>query len=304
MGRRTLKNQLQHVVCESKKLGCSKRADRLNGVDCEKYLYSHNSTKKMFALVNTFSEWFKIYHPEIKWVRDIKPKHWQEFVDSNSKNWTSATCREYQSRIHKLGKMVSEVFSIEADYTAVKIQFPGKQKQNRPAMDPDDFRLLNQRIIASKSYSRFLPSIAAKIGSRNEETRSIQPEDIDLEKKIVHLRNCKNGKKRNVRIRSKDFKFFKFLKNYMIQQNWKDACNGTSENSCNQYIRKCMKEVGISDKYHQSIHSIRKMYAIERMQEEMKNGNSWRTSWIVVQQELGHGSRFRGELARAYLQEN
>ena len=302
MKRRNLKTQLKHVVCTSKRLSHSKRAERKNGVDTEKYLYSINSTKKMFKFCTRFADWMKVNHPEIKWVRDIEPAHFEEFCRDNLKNWSNTTRKEYQSRIHKLGKMVSETFHIKRNYSSVKIELKNNnEKAKNPPMEKEDFKKLSRAIQKKKTSARYLPDIAYRLGTRSEEARSIEAQDINLEKKEVLLRNCKNGRKRKVKIRNKDFKFFKDLKEMMIKDNWPNACNGMSENGCNKIIRQTMKECGISDKYRQSIHAIRKLYAVERMKEEQRSGKNWRQSWEQVQKELGHGSKFRGELAAIYL---
>lgn len=257
----------------------------------------------MFALVNKFADWMRINHHEIKWARDITPSHLQEFADANKENWHGRTCQEMESRIHKLGKMVSTVYGIEVDYTLVKVSKVQK-RQDKSLFKPmkrEDFNKLNHTILSKKSGARYLPDIASRIGTRSEETRSIRAQDIDIEKRRVHILNGKNGKKRDVPIRDKDLDFFRHLKKKMEDENWLNACNGISEKSCNHMIRKCMRECGISESYKQSIHAIRKMYAVERMEEEKARGLNWRDSWCVVQRELGHGSRFRMDLASIYL---
>lgn len=304
--RRTLKNQFRHIVCESKRLGHSKRGEKKNGVKVEKYLYSQKSVKKMFALCNKFSDWMKIHHPEIKWVRQVRPEHFQEFCEDNLDKWTNATRKEYQSRIKKLGMMASEVYSLKKDFSSVVIPLKTDNQDNRnQPMTEADFKKLQQTISRKRSGARFLPDIVYRIGARSEEARSITVKDIDLEAGVVRLNNCKNGKKRVVPIRKTDFEFFRNLRNIMEEEKWVNACNGMSENGCNKIIRSSMKECGIAEAYkRQSLHAVRKLYAVNRMKEELDQGYDRKTSWEHVQQELGHGPRFRGDLFQIYIGEN
>lgn len=303
--RRTLKNQFRHIVCESKRLGHSKRGEKKNGVEVENYLYSYKSVKKMFALCNKFTDWMKIHHPEIKWVRQVKPEHFEEFCQNNLDNWTNATRKEYQSRIKKLGKMASRVYGIKKDFSSVEIPLKTEREKirNQP-MTEEDFRKLQETIRQKNSHARFLPDIVYRIGARSEEARSIRPEDIDLSAGVVRLNNCKNGKKRVVPIREADREFFEKLKQLMVEENWPDTCNGMSENGCNKIIRSSMRECGIAGTYkRQSLHAVRKLYAVNRMKEEDAKGYDNKISWEHVQQELGHGPRFRGDLFQIYIGE-
>lgn len=301
MGRRSLKNQLQHSVCASMRLGNSKKEERERGERTELFLYSRNSVKKMFAFTNNFADWMRDNHPEVKWAKDITPQHLEEYGQDKRPEWTDKTCKENSHRAHKMGDMISNVFGVSVDLSSVYYASGGKESPENRAMTREDCDLLRECLLSKNTGARFLVDICSRTGARSEEARSVKAENIRMDRGMLELRNCKNGRDRDVPIRDKDIAFFAALKEYMIEHDWKNACNGITENACNRAIRSAMKEVGISDKYDQSLHACRKLYARERMDEEQNKGFSWVESWSHVQQELGHGDKYRYELAHAYL---
>lgn len=301
MGRRSLKNQLQHAVCISKRLGISKKAERESGVNTEMFCYSRNTVKKMFALVNTFSDWMRDKHPELKWAKNLDSKYFIEYGQDKRKDWTDQTAREMSHRVHKLGLMINNAYGLDLDFSDVYFASGDKKSPNKQAYTREDCDKVRELLLSKETGARFLVDISYRIGARSEEARSITSENIKIDKRVVELRNCKNGRDRDVPIREKDIEFFRNLKQYMENNNWTNACNGITENACNKAVRGVLRELGISEKYDGLFHPARKLYAKERMKEEQDNGKSWVKSWETVQGELGHGEKYRGELVHAYL---
>ena len=147
--------------------------------------------------------------------------------------------------------------------------------------------------------------IASRCGLRSKEIARLRTDCIDIENKCLHIiEGAKNGKKRDVPIRKKDLPYFEDLKNTcMYFNNSEYVTDGVSEDSLNKAIRRSLQRLGLDDKYkNTSIHSIRKSYATERYNEELKKTKDERKSWEKVQEELGHGNRFRKELFNTYIQ--
>ncbi|WP_279238014.1 tyrosine-type recombinase/integrase [Candidatus Galacturonibacter soehngenii] len=142
--------------------------------------------------------------------------------------------------------------------------------------------------------------MAYRAGLRVKEIARLHSDNINLEKGVIEVREgSKNGKFRDVSIRTPDIAYFTDLKEEMKGQY---ICRGVSEDSLNRGIRRVMQDLSLDKKYYATtIHSIRKLYASERMQEEREKGLNERDSWCVVQQNLGHGNKFREELYKIYI---
>ena len=143
--------------------------------------------------------------------------------------------------------------------------------------------------------------ITARTGLRIKEVARLHADRINIEKRVIEVREgAKNGKFRDVPIREKDLAFFRDLKERMAGQY---VTRGVNEDTLNKGIRRGLQRAGLDKKYAATTnHALRKMYATERMEELRNAGLPERAAWLKVQQELGHGSQFREELFRVYVQ--
>lgn len=308
---RSLSAQLNYCVSDCFCCGVSKRADRKNGVPLGSRVYSVQTAENLRATADNLANFIKEKHPEIKLVKEIKTEHIQEWIDEREKKWSDKTLKEQISRVGKLSEICSKTYGITLNW---KIETPERAKGHNIkkireiAMDKADLLLLKDDLSQKGRSENALRAveIASRCGLRSKEIARLRTDCIDIENKCLHIvEGAKNGKKRDVPIRKKDLPYFEDLKNTcMYFNNSEYVTDGVSEDSLNKAIRRSLQRLGLDDKYkNTSIHSIRKSYATERYNEELKrNKGDERKSWEKVQEELGHGNRFRKELFNTYIQ--
>ena len=311
MGKyRSIQQQFFHVVESNRVHGVSKRGDRISGKGNESRVYSNGREKILKDTAKQFANYLKENHPEIKQIKEIKPEHVQEWVDSKSKQWTNRTTTEKISEIRKLEELAKKTFNINTNMTkGVKSKAEKQRDESRAKpMKREHLEQLREELKDSKAAAKIAVELSYRIGLRNRESAFLRGENIDLKNKCVHIREgAKGGKYRDIPIREKDMEFFRELKDKTPDTAF--CCGGVEPSSINKGIRRSMENIGISKEYRKtSEHAIRKIYASERMKEI--TGTDERTdprqnkkefdAWRIVQAELGHTDKFRFELYNTY----
>lgn len=299
---RSLNNQINYCITQNTRIGESKRAFKSNpnNSDVKGQVFSVQYAENLRDTAKGFSNWMKSEYPEIRLVKNIKPEHIQEWVNVKSKQWTQATLDNHISRMTVIFQQVENTFNTSIKLDIKKPIVIKAQEIRNIAMDRDDLQELRNELADRRTEAKTALEIAARTGLRSKEIARLHSDCINLEKMVVEVREgAKNGKYRDVPIREADRAYFLDLKERTKGQY---VCKGVSEESLNKGIRRALDAIGKSDKYPDStIHAIRKMYATERMQELREEGKNERAAWGIVQQELGHGSRFRQKLYNTYV---
>ena len=306
--QRSLKTQLNYAVSESKKTGQSKQADKYNpNIDTKNFIYSDESADAYRDTITNFVNYMKEAHPEIKYVRDLTVDHFNGWIAAREKDWRNKTYDNMVSRVGKLERMLNRTYHLELDLTTSLKHRPidrmDKTQIRNLAMSRDDLNKLKCELGKSKSPNVLRAiEITSRTGLRVNEVSHLRFDHIDLDKGCIHaVEGTKNGKKRDVPIREKDVEFFWNLK-YNVKQKSPYVCGGILPDSINKAIRRAMEKTGLNRKYiNTTEHAVRKLYATELFQEELERLHDERRVWEVVQQELGHGNRFRENLFRTYI---
>lgn len=300
--KRSLWNQANHVVSQSLRIGASKRGDALGGVDTGLYIYSNASASRMREFSGELTRFIASRHPEVSRLDQIGPGHVQEFIDENAARWSDATRVEYASRLRKLWAMASNVFGVGMR-PLDGLDFGGSGEappRGGGGMSPEDWERLDAYMRSTSSGARSLPFITRSIGTRVEEACSITHGDVDLSAGTVALRNCKNGRRRTVKIPEGDLPRWRRILEESAGQ--PTVCMGIRPKSASCALRRALRRLGLSEKYpREGNHAIRKLYARERYLELAGSGMGWREAWGRVQVSLGHGERFRRSLFKAYV---
>lgn len=300
---RSLNQQFKYAINQNIAIGHSKRAEK-----SDEKLYSVGRIEDLRDFSRQFAGWLNKEYPQVKLVKEIRPEHAQKFLNENSDRWTSKTAIEMSSKLAKLDKLCQSTYYTKEYSHDLIVPQGGKESTRTVAMTREDLNQLRKSYAErdSKSAGRTAIEVSARCGLRAKEIARLSAERINLEKKVIEVREgAKNGKFRDVPIRDKDMPFFADLK----------AKTGTgricpvNEDSLNRSIRNEMRRVGMDHTYmNTTIHSIRKLYATERMEEirgtDAKNPLTdarEREAWSIVQQELGHGSELRMELYSIYV---
>lgn len=307
---RSLKSQINYSITQHAHIGESKRAYRNqhNGKS-DGRTFSVETTEILRDCANSFTKYMKEAHPDVRMAKNIKAEMVQEWLNKNIENWSQATMNNRISQMKKIAEQLNETYK-DCDIQLDKLKNNKKQTQNDKirdrAMERCDYEAIRKNLQNTKSQAKTAIEIAGRNGLRIKEISRLKTENINLEKNELCIEEgAKNGKKRNVPIREKDRDYYANLKAELENKGQTCVCDGVQEDSLNKAIRKEMEKLEISEKYEKTTnHSIRKMYARERMQEELGKGYSKEKAWSIIQKELGHGASFRQTLYNTYIGDN
>lgn len=297
---RNIKYQFLHAIDDNFKEGMSKHSIKRDEQMDNTRIFSYADRKGLIDVSANFSNWMKKNHNDIKLVRDIKPEHIQGFLNEKAKTSSQATLEQYASKFRKLENLVNSTFS-GANYKGfITPSVIRDEKIRNSVLSKDDFKKLENAFSSSKSSGKEAIQLASKLGLRVSEIVKLKGKDIDLKNNIVHVHDGKGGRNRDVPIRPEDKAYFANLR----------SKTGSNERICpvrsgsvNAAIRRCMKRIGISDKYEKTnVHAIRKMYAQESYDRFRKGGLESKEALSKVSVLLGHGSD-RISLMKEYVLE-
>ena len=300
-GTRTIEQQLRYARCSNTKIGTSRHAARTSGAHEKGDIYSCGRARQLDETASSFAKFMKSEHPEIKMVRDINKSHLQEWYNSRERNWSSATCREKISCMEIIKTQVERTYHCRLDWTIEHRERERPEHVRDKAMSRDDYERLRECLSERRGEAIRAVEITGRTGLRVREVACLRTERINTDKWCLEVREgAKNGRYRDVPIRSEDRDYFRALKGECERLGRDYVTNGVQPDSLNRGIRRAMKDLNIADKYPLTTdHAIRKMYAQERVQEEMRTGCDQRTAWNRVIGELGHGED-RTELMKTY----
>lgn len=296
---RSITQQLQYSIRDHITLGHSKYAERAMGV--ENRIYSIQHSENLLQTADQFGRWLKENHPEIKWVKNIRPEIVKEYIEfkQNQGQWNSNTIYTKVSQLGKIGELVNETYHSHVDFKINFVKPSPDGNIRNVAMDRVDIEKL-KTALAPESNGRTAVEVADRAGLRIREIAHLRAENINLEKQIIEIREGgKNGKYRDVPIRNKDLNYFRDLKG-RIGTGY--VTHGVQEDSLNRAMRRALEREGLAEKYEKTTnHAIRKTYARDRYEEELRNGQNEKRAWETIQEELGHEPHTRNELLHTYI---
>ena len=290
---RSIKSQFEYALRESSKFGQSKHLDKESKADTFSNIYSCSSYKALRDTARQFSLFLKTSHSEIRQVRELTPQIVQEWLDAKaaSGSWSSRTCEKHYGCMVKLGYLCHNTFHIKDFSKGLTEPTSARTEKVRcKTMEREDYEKLRDKLSESRSPNALRAlELSARLGLRSREAACLRVERISLEDRCVRLNEgCKNGRPRTVPIREQDMPYFEQL---CREVGSGYVCGGVKEQSLNHSIRNALRDLGLADKYScTTLHSVRKMYARERYQEELDSLGDSKKAWDCVSSELGHGS--------------
>ena len=296
---RNLKYQFLNAINNNFKEGQDKHSIKSSGQMNNTRIFSYSDRENLKDVASNFANYMKENHSEVKMVKDVEPKHIQEFLNFKAETCSQKTVEQYASKFNKLENIVNNTYNTNATYKGFVVPATVEQTKIRDvAMTKSDFEKLQNGFSNSNSNAKQAIELTSKLGLRVSETVKLQGRDINLEKGTVHVADGKGGRDRDVNIRQEDKQFFADLK----------ASVGETERICpiqsdsvNKAVQRCMERVGIAEKYKDtSIHSIRKMYAQEQFNNYREQGMEINQALGQVSVDLGH-SENRLELMKEYV---
>lgn len=301
MGVRSIRAQLNYAITSNTRIGQSKRAYQRLEDKKDGQIFSIQYAENLRETADAFSRFLNTNYPEVRLVKDIETKHIQAYIDAKHEHWSDKTLDNRISQFKVIAADINHTFRLSQKWEIVKPERPEKAYKVRDkAMEKADFLRLREYFKDKTTEAKKAIEITARTGLRVKEVARLHADRINLDKGVIEVREgAKNGKYRDVPIQPQDRDYFVQLKRDNIGRY---ICNGVLEQSLCRGIRRALKDLDLDKKYPKtSEHAIRKMYAQDRYHAELEKCQDERRAWEVVQQELGHGERFRQALFNAYI---
>lgn len=303
MGKHNLAYQIQTAIDYAFRPGMDKHAAKHTGEAIGK-VCSFNEKRSLQEVAYQFKDFMQKNFPQIKMIKDVKSDHWQAFLNQKSKTCSTATLKNYVSRIHKIEHLCNNKFRFTSNWkddilTPQSEKTPKEEKLRIQTMDKKDLeKVLDYGY--KHCVSKAIPAIELcyRFGLRDAEVARLTVSCIDFEKKRLHVIG-KGGRHRYLEIKEADVGI---LKKLCIEKTNNDKLIGIKADSINQQLNRILQKLDLKKKYPLTgIHAIRKLKAQEIWNEKRKDGYTKKDTMDFVSQYLGHG-KGRYDIINVYVQ--
>lgn len=270
-------------------IGADKHSYKISG--CEKAkIFSYEDRRNIIKVTSLLCDFLEEYYPGIEFIKNINSDHIQEFFLEKSNYCTQNTLKNYNYCIRKLEKMVKQELQIYVNYTSnVKIPKGVVEAIRDIKIDKEDLKVLLDECNKSRSKARNGIILSILFGLRVSECCKMKGKDIKLANEYIHVHDSKGKRCRDVKIETDDQrKFCEYIKSIVSDE---DRICPIREDSVNQEIRRMLLKHKIT-RYQEKktgIHSIRKAYATEEYNKNLKQCHNEVQAWDITANKLGHG---------------
>lgn len=307
---RKIKHQLMYALLLANHIGESKHA-----YQCEKghnktkgRIYSIDTYQRIKKIIKSFSGFLEEYYPEVESAIQISQVHYQAFINKNIGNWTTKTAKDKKDSLKTISAIIDNAFGSNTEWRDLIIPEGAKAFSIREgAMEREDFEKILNNLESNHPRSQAIKAlyIVEKTGMRIKEITSLSYTNIDVSNMRINItEGAKNGRKRVIPIKNEDMCFWMKMRDesekyFRLTGNPYVTC-GVKRESIDKMIRISMREVGVSEKYCDTNHAIRKMVAEELYQGYKNQGLSKDEALGKVMNILGHSST-RKDLRKVYI---
>ncbi len=209
MAKHNLAYQMDSAIQQAFRPGADKRSGKHTG-EHKSIVYSFNEKKSLQQVAYEFKDYIKDNYSNIKLVKDLNFDHWQSFLNEKSKTCSTATLKNYVSRIGKIEIVCQNKFGFKSNWKENILapssqKTPGRNKLRVQQMDKSDLsRALEFGYINSKSKGTVAIDLCYRFGLRASECANLAVKDADLKNDQLHVKG-KGGRHRYLPIRKEDY---------------------------------------------------------------------------------------------------
>ena len=240
---------------------------------------------------------------DIKQIKDVTPEVIQSFLNDKSQTCTQNTVNTYAQSLNKIAEICNKNYSSCKLEWKKEVVIPKSITQNsnlrgvKNQMPVEDLQRVCEYAKNNYSQSGQIVLCQQYLGIRVNELVTIKMENIDLKNDILHLKNCKGGKRIDRVIEPG-------LKTVLLETIEKnDITSGKifsiTENSVNTYLRRTEEKLGIIGRY--STHNIRSTISQLKYDKLRSEGLSIKESMREVSLWLNHGEDRERLLLESYI---
>lgn len=269
----------------------------------EAKIYSYAARDTIIDMSCQIAKFMKEHYPNIKYIRDIKASHLNEFLKTKVNICTDTTIKQYKARITKLEHICNKKYNLELDWSKnIKIEKSNKATSIRTvAFTSEQVQAIRNEINKRRDCDSKKAILTFELyGMRASEIVNLRKKDFDFDKMTIHIHKSKGGRNRDIAIRPEHVKTIKALTKNKLP---KDKLFNVKASSISSYLSNICKKLGYNEfiEAKSSIHALRKYAAREFYKEQLKKYNK-KVALENTMNFLGHGKE-RSDLKRTYLGE-
>ena len=274
------------------------------------HVFSYAQRRDLLDLSSQALRYIKTHYPEIRFVKDVKVIHLNEFLKSKASTCSTETLKQYGTRLRKISRCVNHFYRVDTDWSN-SLKIPESlittegERQRKQQLTREDFDLIIKRSASSDSKATIAFELSARFGLRVEGAAIIKAGNVHLDREgqwgfgQVFIRE-KGARPRDIDIMSAGDR--DFIKNLATDKKANELLVGIKKNSINKQLTRIMTELGIKGKYPKTAtHSIRKLYAQTCWDKCRTEGFSVREAIRYVNTQLGHNETRDRQLLSIYV---
>ena len=288
-------------------------------------VYSFAGKANLLDTAHNLCEYIKEHYPEVDKVRQIRPEHCQEWLDSKARSGCSLnTIETYKSNLVKLSRVINHHFGAHTNFeTKVNAELiPDRTSPREFALTPDEIQRVKDSVVRPCHSSNFF-IFSTYTCCRVNSVESIQKRHITLgndgQTVIVFFEKDKGGRNREITVTDKEF--YSFCRSLISGKADTDFLFGSiKKGSADKWLNRSLRRLGITIPSEKAVggkavqksgnHSVRKSsiqaYYNKQYQHYIDKGYSSdkadRTAKNDCCIRLGHGSaEKRVDIVNIYL---
>lgn len=300
---KNIKSQFHNAINQNFQEGTDKHSYKeQNGTEMSDRVFSYTSKFNLLDTARNFSNYLKENHNDIRLIRDIKPEHIQEFLNTKAESCTQNTIDTYSQNIFKLEVLAEKTYGIDLSWREecvkpIAIKDSSENRGVESVMSREDLNIIVSYATENRSQSGDAVRLQEHLGIRVEEVVAIKLDNIKLDSDTPYILidNCKGGKdlERELSPGAVD------VVRYIISQNYgTDTLFTIKGASVNEYLRDTQDKLGLE---RHSFHDIRRCIAQEKYDGYRESGVTIKEAADKTAIWLNHGKDREAMLKESYI---
>lgn len=299
---KSIKNQIQQAINNNFEENTDKRAYKQQENQNVK-IFSYSEKFRLLDTAKMLSNYIKENFPDVKQIKDVTPEVIQSFLNDKAQTCTQNTVNTYTQSLNKIAEICNKNYSSCKLEWKKEVVIPKAITQNsnlrgvKNQMPVEDLQRVCEYAKNNYSQSGQIVLCQQYLGIRVNELVTIKIENIDFKKDILHLKNCKGGKRID-RVIDPELKAI-LLETIEKNNITSGKIFSITENSVNTYLRRTEEKLGIVGRY--STHNIRSTISQLKYNKLKSEGLSIKESMREVSLWLNHGEDRERLLLGSYI---
>lgn len=302
---KNIKHQIQQAINNAFDENIDKHAFKKQNLKEKTKIFSFQEKFRLLDTAKMLNNFIKENYKDIKQIKDIDSNIIQNFLNTKKDNCTQNTINTYKQSLNKIADICNKNYkSCNLDWKSNVVVPAVENKRSNLRGVKNQIPVNDLKLICNHCKNNFSKSQSAQIiliqsilGIRINEILNIKKENIDFNKNIIHLTNCKGGKNLDRTI-NKELKHV-LMSSIEINNIQSGKLFNITDNAVNKFLGRLEKNLNISGSF--STHNIRATIAQNKFDELRENGTSRDVAIKEVSHWLNHGDNREAMLKECYV---